>query len=524
MDPEFPFLLPAEPELLVLAYAADRDKVLEAFREACLENAHRIARRLEGVFELTGAEVRAHDNRILRLACGGGHLELARWLVDHFGLTAADARAGRDSSSYTPLQLASARDRLEVARWLAGHFRLTETDAHLTHSYGFRAACANGHFGSAYWLAGYFGPAAGAEYLTAFADACRGHPGTARWLAHFRPAAADVRAGHNRALHAAFGDGGLGVARWLIEHYRLAAGDVRWDDNRLICAVCSRGDLGQASWLIASFDLSDAPGDGALAMACGEPHPGLARWLSGRFGLVAADMHAGGNSALRRAIIFGCVRTVRWLVAVFGLAVDDEPKDGDPSSIHAYTRTLGVVCWLASWPGRAVEGEWGGWRPLYYGSNPMIARWLDLRFVEVRPSPQRLRRQKMRRYLASAGAQPTNNSESVCPAAANRRPNTLPSELHARATELPVPAVPPTITQGTTSPTRVVQGRKACASSFGTTSHLPAPEAQSSASPSSPSSVAPKATPNCPVHTSRASRNINCNCLRSKGPSSIGPL
>ena len=40
------------------------------------------------------ADARADDNYALWSACANGHLEVARWLADRFGLGPADARAG----------------------------------------------------------------------------------------------------------------------------------------------------------------------------------------------------------------------------------------------------------------------------------------------------------------------------------------------------------------------------------------------------------------------------------------------
>jgi len=65
MDEAFPFSLPPEPELLVLAYAVSHIDVLREFDKACEQGQLHLARRLAAVFELTAYDVRAGDNYTL---------------------------------------------------------------------------------------------------------------------------------------------------------------------------------------------------------------------------------------------------------------------------------------------------------------------------------------------------------------------------------------------------------------------------------------------------------------------------
>ncbi|HVE15033.1 MAG TPA: hypothetical protein VNI01_16685, partial [Elusimicrobiota bacterium] len=117
MDPAFPFLLPPELELLVLAYAADRGVVCALLRAACQDGQMHLARRVTDVFDSEAALIDARS--ALALACGGGHLELARWLAGHFAVT----WLGNDHA----LVGACACGHLPMIRWLSAGFGLTES-------------------------------------------------------------------------------------------------------------------------------------------------------------------------------------------------------------------------------------------------------------------------------------------------------------------------------------------------------------------------------------------------------------
>lgn len=60
----------------------------------------------------TAADVRGH--KVLAQACHSGHLSTVQWLVGHFGLTVTDGRAGGDLG----LREACKLEYLEVAHWL----------------------------------------------------------------------------------------------------------------------------------------------------------------------------------------------------------------------------------------------------------------------------------------------------------------------------------------------------------------------------------------------------------------------
>ncbi len=74
---------------------------------------------------VSAAEVRARNCAALSESCGAGHLEIAKLLVDTYGLTASDARADDNAA----LSIALAFDEFDVAQWLTEHYGLDAGDA-----------------------------------------------------------------------------------------------------------------------------------------------------------------------------------------------------------------------------------------------------------------------------------------------------------------------------------------------------------------------------------------------------------
>jgi hypothetical protein len=65
-------------------------------------------------FALTAGDARADDNLALQRACAGGRLATAQWLVDHFALTVNDARANNNYA----LRQAKQNSHTAVVEWL----------------------------------------------------------------------------------------------------------------------------------------------------------------------------------------------------------------------------------------------------------------------------------------------------------------------------------------------------------------------------------------------------------------------
>jgi hypothetical protein len=88
-------------------------------------------------FGLTAADARAEDNKALRGVCANGHLAVAQWLAETFSLTAEDARANDNWA----LRMACENGHLAVAQWLAERFSLTAEDARAEDNDALRWAC-----------------------------------------------------------------------------------------------------------------------------------------------------------------------------------------------------------------------------------------------------------------------------------------------------------------------------------------------------------------------------------------------
>lgn len=143
----------------VYKFGLERDSVTahhaagRAFRDVCAAGRLPVARWLTQHFELTAADARADDCWALRHACIGGHLQLASWMVTKFGLNGADARSLRNFA----LRWACIRGQLETARWLVVTFELGAADARDDDNYALRHCCFRGQLTSVSWLVEHFG-------------------------------------------------------------------------------------------------------------------------------------------------------------------------------------------------------------------------------------------------------------------------------------------------------------------------------------------------------------------------------
>jgi hypothetical protein len=370
MDPSFPFHLPPELQLEVLAYAASLDEAVACFRAACAQGSTRLARRLADLFGLRLDD--DHKSRALGEACRGGHLETARWLADRFGLTPDDARAGNNRA----LRVTCARGQLETVRWLFGRFGLTGADAQAGSSHALRSAAAGAHLASVCWLVARLGLQAPARW---------GEP--ARWVA---------------------GGGRVTITRWLFGRCIHPTGPWLFWRGALIEASHS-GHQRVAGWLIARGDptehhqnvLTAASAGGHLSLVCrlaivsaglgyaGEAvraalldgRAALARWLAERFGLASVGALPDRSVLLSEVCENGHLRAVRWLcrqaIAAADVRTDHGRALGWAMGVH-----LGLACWFAARfapspsdpsPGLTIEPALRG---ALRGLNRGPARWL----------------------------------------------------------------------------------------------------------------------------------------------------
>ncbi|HVE14198.1 MAG TPA: hypothetical protein VNI01_12435 [Elusimicrobiota bacterium] len=407
MDPAFPFLLPADLQLEVFAYAAARDEVAVCFRAACEQGSARLARRLAALFSLTPANTRA--GILLDEVCWRGHLEVARWLVGHFGLTPANVRAG----DCRPFRAACAAGRLEVGRWLAEHFGLTRSDARARGSFALRGAAWGAHLATVCWLV-VRSPssvtAARCEFVeeTWWASA-RGSLCPVRWLVgrcgvrvfrqHFR----------DGALAGACCLGFQRAAGWLAARGRLFLADQHaqtlasarghWG---IVCKLaarsadaaaartslniaCSRGYFALARWLAERYGppMNEAREDclARLEDSWRGGHAAIVRWQARQLVLQARHLQAGALARLNRAGGSAPLDLMCWIAAEWGVSAErmagvrDEgakPKDVVCSALQR--RRWGLARWFAARFGRALVGGGAELRSACHSGCAAVAR------------------------------------------------------------------------------------------------------------------------------------------------------
>ena len=98
------------------------NKVCGCLYEACADGD---LLQLESISEHLKIEhARSDNNFAFRVACGKGHLKVAKWLVDTFGLTITDVR----SSDNDAFRRACYYGHLNILQFLIGRFQLSEDD------------------------------------------------------------------------------------------------------------------------------------------------------------------------------------------------------------------------------------------------------------------------------------------------------------------------------------------------------------------------------------------------------------
>jgi len=259
---------------------------------ACRHGRLELAKWLVEEFGLGAADARVCDNFALRLSCAGGHLETVRWLVAKFSLSAVDAR----SRSGSALRLSCANGHSETALWLVDEFDLGADDAREVDNFALRAACRNGHFDLAEWLvvATGLGPA-------------------------------DVRSVEDQILCCACERGALEELKWVLDAGEYTPADIRAFRHLYpLYLVCKGGHLAAAEWLTREFGRGladvlsrvDVVTCGALVAACSGGQLKMAQWLVSEFGLTDAEVRADGL-ALRAACCVGDNKVAEWLVAAY---------------------------------------------------------------------------------------------------------------------------------------------------------------------------------------------------------------
>jgi hypothetical protein len=157
------------------------------------------------------------ENEPLQRACAGGHLEIARMLVDA-GLTEADARCLNDA----PLEAACRGGHRAVIVWLLDRFRFTAADIRKHDAPAVRALAGGGHL-----------------------EALR------MVISRFELTRADICGADNRALRGACLNGHHEVAMYLIDNFALTRERVGLDT--FLPRVLERGHTDLGLYLMCHF-------------------------------------------------------------------------------------------------------------------------------------------------------------------------------------------------------------------------------------------------------------------------------
>lgn len=274
---------------------------------------------------------------ILCAACEEGRLDLVPFLVQHYGVTAADMR----ECGCAPLVTACERGDLAAAQLIASSTNLTLDD--VARSQALRKACMGAHWAVVDWLRATVG--LGAAHMCA-RDAARGlrsvlteacYRGDRRAVEHLVLTFGVTRVELGAELYpvidaACRADWDVDAVAWVLTRFAVTIADLRMATWTLI-DICKRGRLELLDWLLAHypFEKEDACVDDArpLRDACDEGHLAVAQRLADHFGLTAADASAMRHWILRYACRRRDAAMVRWLRERFGIG------NGDPRTDYA---------------------------------------------------------------------------------------------------------------------------------------------------------------------------------------------
>jgi hypothetical protein len=177
------------------------------------------------------------QGQTLQLAVAGGHLSVCQWLTQHFGLTAADARAADNAA----LQRAVFNGHMAICQWLTDHFGLTADDARARNDHILHIALRHAdNPATCLWLVERFG---------LDGRTCR------HLVQNSRLAPSEVRALDNAALNFAAKHSEFKMVRWLAERFKLPPQHVAEIYDFAMHSDGCRGRMAVHTWLARFFGL-----------------------------------------------------------------------------------------------------------------------------------------------------------------------------------------------------------------------------------------------------------------------------
>ena len=254
-----------------------------------------------------------HDESTpLHLSSQTGHVDIARFLVEHGANTAA-----QDQHGSTPLHSASSNGHLDIAQFLVEHGANTACqDQH--GSTPLHSASSNGHLDIVRFLVEHGANAAAQDqrgWTPLYSASSNGHLDIARFLVEHGANAAAQDQGGWTPLHLASSDGHLDTVRFLVEHGANAAGQDQRGSTPLHKASWNN-HLDIARFLVehgANAAAQDQRGSTPLHLASSKGHLDIAQFLVEQ-GANAAAQDQCGWTPLHEASCEGHLDIVRFLV------------------------------------------------------------------------------------------------------------------------------------------------------------------------------------------------------------------
>ena len=324
---------------------------LALLRGACVGGKLKMAKWLFETFKFTKARFINHAgigeavvtqeiSWIFFCACNSGHLGLAKLLAQELYITSQDILLSDQS-----VQAICAMGRVDIFEYLRSEFNVTVTDTNIRHdnNLAFCSACANGHLQMVQWLVANF-------HVTRF-EILHG------WV-------------DQNAFCQACSHGQLSVAQWLADSLNLTATDmqprnivpVRFPQfacNQVYYAcshafqnACSEGHLSTARWLASRFRMTIKNirfnNNGALRGAAENGHLSVLQWLVDKFQLLPSDVKADNSycSAFYMACDNGHIETARWLAITYNLraSIAAGPRANEREVFGTYNKAFYMAC------------------------------------------------------------------------------------------------------------------------------------------------------------------------------------